>query len=80
MPANATPAAITEKVNRYLEMGFTTVGPPADIYPPARMENIEAFVKAILEYKVSWSGSNIFLNRISLQGVKGRAALLIPSA
>jgi [methyl-Co(III) methanol-specific corrinoid protein]:coenzyme M methyltransferase len=53
MLANATPAAITEKVNRYLEMGVTTVGPPADIYPPARIENIEAFVKTILEYKVS---------------------------
>jgi uroporphyrinogen-III decarboxylase len=51
MLANETPAAITEKVNRYLEMGFTTVGPPADIYPPARIENIEAFVKALLEYK-----------------------------
>ena len=51
MLANATPAAITEKVNRYLEMGVTTVGPPADIYPPARIENIEAFVKALLEYK-----------------------------
>ena len=53
MLAKATPAVITEKVNRYLDMGFTTVGPPADIYPPARIENIEAFVKAILEYRVS---------------------------
>jgi uroporphyrinogen-III decarboxylase len=53
MLANETPAAITEKVNRYLEMGFTTVGPPADIYPPARIENIEAFVKALLEYSGS---------------------------
>ncbi len=51
MLANATPAAITEKVNSYLDMGFTTVGPPADIYPPARIENIEAFVKALQEYK-----------------------------
>ena len=51
MLANATPAEITEKVNRYLGMGFTTVGPPADIYPPAKIENIEAFVKAIQEYK-----------------------------
>jgi len=53
MLAKATPAVITAKVNRYLDMGFTTVGPPADIYPPARIENIEAFVKAILEYRVS---------------------------
>jgi [methyl-Co(III) methanol-specific corrinoid protein]:coenzyme M methyltransferase len=51
MLANATPTEITEKVNRYLDMGFTTVGPPADIYPPARIENIEAFVKALREYK-----------------------------
>ena len=51
MLTNATPAAINEKVNRYLDMGFTTVGPPADIYPPARIENIEAFVKALKEYK-----------------------------
>jgi hypothetical protein len=32
-------------------MGFTTVFPPADIYPPAKNENIEAFVKALREYK-----------------------------
>ena len=51
MLANATPATITEKVNRYLKMGFTTVGPPADIYPPAKVENIEAFVKALHEYE-----------------------------
>ena len=51
MLANATPVEITEKVHRYLDMGFTTVGPPADIYPPARIENIEAFVRAIQEYK-----------------------------
>jgi [methyl-Co(III) methanol-specific corrinoid protein]:coenzyme M methyltransferase len=51
MLANSTPAAITEKVNRYLEMGFTTVGPPADIYPPAKNENIEAFVRALQNYK-----------------------------
>jgi len=27
------------------------VSPPADIYPPAKNENIEAFVKALREYK-----------------------------
>ena len=48
--ATATPAEITEKVNRHLDMGFTTVSPPADIYPPARNENIKAFVKALREY------------------------------
>jgi len=51
MLANATPAEITEKINRHLDMGFTTVSPPADIYPPAKNENIEAFVKALREYK-----------------------------
>jgi len=51
MLANATPAEITENVNRHLNMGFTTVCPPADIYPPAKNENIDAFVKALREYK-----------------------------
>lgn len=51
MLANATPAEITEKVNRTLAMGFTAVGPPADIYPPAKIENIKAFVRAVKEYK-----------------------------
>lgn len=49
--ANATPAEITDKVHRCIDMGFTTVCPPADIYPPARIENIEAFVRAIQEYE-----------------------------
>ena len=48
--ANAMPAEITAKVHRCLDMGFTTVGPPADIYPPARLENITAFVRALKEY------------------------------
>ncbi len=51
MLANATPAEITENVHRCLDMGFTAVGPRADIYPPAKIENIEAFVRAIKEYK-----------------------------
>ena len=45
MMATATPPEITENVHRCLDMGFTTVGPPADIYPPAKIENIEAFVR-----------------------------------
>lgn len=49
--ANATPVEITAKVHRCLDMGFTTVGPPADIYPPARLENITAFVRAFKEYR-----------------------------
>lgn len=51
MLANGTPAQIIKEVSRYLDMGFTTVFPPADIYPPAKNENIEAFVKALREYK-----------------------------
>ena len=51
MLANSTPDAITEKVNGYLNMGFTTVNPPADIYPPAKSENIETFVMALRNYK-----------------------------
>jgi len=51
MLATATPAEITEEVNRHLNMGFTTVSPPADIYPPAKNENIEAFVTALRAYK-----------------------------
>lgn len=51
MLANSTPDAITQKVNHCLDMGFTTVSPPADIYPPAKNENIEAFVKALRDYE-----------------------------
>ncbi len=47
MLSTATPAEIARIVNRHLDMGFTTVSPPADIYPPAKIENIEAFVKAL---------------------------------
>ena len=50
MLANATPAEVTDKVHRCLDLGFTTVCPPADVYPPARIENIEAFVRALQEY------------------------------
>ena len=51
MLATATPAEITDKVHRCLDLGFTTVCPPADVYPPARIENIEAFVRALQEYQ-----------------------------
>jgi [methyl-Co(III) methanol-specific corrinoid protein]:coenzyme M methyltransferase len=51
MLANATPTEITDKVHRSLDLGFTAVFPPADVYPPARIENIEAFVKALHEYE-----------------------------
>ena len=51
MLATATPAEVTAEVNRRLSQGFTTVGPPADIYPPALIENITAFVAALQEYR-----------------------------
>jgi [methyl-Co(III) methanol-specific corrinoid protein]:coenzyme M methyltransferase len=50
MLAKATPAEITDKVHRCLDLGFTTVCPPADVYPPAKIKNIEAFVTALQEY------------------------------
>jgi [methyl-Co(III) methanol-specific corrinoid protein]:coenzyme M methyltransferase len=50
MLAKATPAEITDKVHRCLDLGFTTVCPPADVYPPAKINNIEAFVTALQEY------------------------------
>ncbi len=50
MLANATPGEVIKKVNGYLGMGLTSVGLPADIYPPAKNENIKAFVKAVKEY------------------------------
>ena len=50
MLAHATPAEITAEVDRCLDLGFTSVGPPADIYPPAKIANIEAFVTALREY------------------------------
>jgi hypothetical protein len=49
MLATATPAEISDKVHRCLDLGFTTVCPPADVYPPARIENIEAFVRTFQE-------------------------------
>ncbi|MFW2367736.1 MAG: uroporphyrinogen decarboxylase family protein [Desulforhopalus sp.] len=52
MLASATPAEITDKVHRCLDRGFMTVCPPADVYPPAKIENIEAFVRALQEYDI----------------------------
>ena len=50
MLANGSPEIIAATVYRRLTRGATTVGPPADIYPPARMENIKAFIRAVREY------------------------------
>jgi [methyl-Co(III) methanol-specific corrinoid protein]:coenzyme M methyltransferase len=50
MLANATPSEIEETVKTVLDKGVTGVTPPADVYPPAKPENIEAFVRAVREY------------------------------
>ena len=51
MLANAGPETIKRTVHRRLDQGATAVGPPSDIYPPAKMENITAFTRAIREYR-----------------------------
>lgn len=42
--ATATVAEVRAAVRACLEKGITMAAPPADIYPPARTENIRAFV------------------------------------
>ena len=51
MLANAGPETIAKAVCRRLDSGATAVAPPADIYPPAKMENILAFIRAVREYR-----------------------------
>ena len=51
MLAQATPAEIEKTVSTYLNKGVTTVTPPADIYPPAKLENIAAFISTVRNYK-----------------------------
>lgn len=51
MLANAKPEAIAAAVRRCLDQGAAAVGPPADIYPPAKMENIASFIRAVREYR-----------------------------
>ena len=46
MLANATPAEIQDAVWACLDQGVTQALPPADIHPPAQLENIAAFVEA----------------------------------
>ncbi len=50
MLAKAEPDHVRETVRRFLDKGLTLVLPPADIYPPARSENIAAFVDAVRSY------------------------------
>jgi uroporphyrinogen-III decarboxylase len=44
MLANATAEEVRATARACLEKGITMVAPPADIYPPAKIENIRAFV------------------------------------
>ncbi len=39
------------------DRGVTAVGPPADIYPPAKMEKITTFVRAVRKYRQPGKGS-----------------------
>ncbi len=51
MLTNASLETIEKTVRRRFDRGATAVGPPADIYPPAKMEKITAFVRAVREYR-----------------------------
>jgi uroporphyrinogen-III decarboxylase len=50
--AKATPDEIRIVVRACLDQGLTFPVPPADIYPPARIENILAFVDEVRNYAV----------------------------
>jgi [methyl-Co(III) methanol-specific corrinoid protein]:coenzyme M methyltransferase len=50
--AHATSEIIIETVRNCLARGATTAVPPADIYPPAKTDNIRTFIKAIRTYTV----------------------------
>jgi [methyl-Co(III) methanol-specific corrinoid protein]:coenzyme M methyltransferase len=50
MLAKAVPDQVRETVRHFLDKGLTLVLPPADIYPPAKSENIAAFVAAVRSY------------------------------
>ena len=50
MLANATPTEVREAVWACLDRGVTQALPPADIHPPARLENIAAFIQAHRSY------------------------------
>ncbi len=52
--AHSTPEIITEMVSSCIAKGATTAVPPADIYPPAKTENIRAFIEAIRTYHDRW--------------------------
>ena len=47
MLASADPATVKQTVLSGLKSGVTSVIPPADVYPPARNENIRAFIDTV---------------------------------
>lgn len=51
MLANSTPEGVQNAVCSCLDTGITQACPPADIYPPAKLENIKAFIEAHKFYK-----------------------------
>jgi len=57
MLAKAEPEQVRETVRHFLDKGLTLVLPPADIYPPAKSENIVAFVDAVRSYCSPSTGS-----------------------
>jgi [methyl-Co(III) methanol-specific corrinoid protein]:coenzyme M methyltransferase len=57
MLAKAEPDQVRETVGHFLDKGLTLVLPPADIYPPAKGENIVAFVDAVRSYCSPSTGS-----------------------
>ena len=50
MPAQASADEVGATVRFFLDKGLSMVLPPADIYPPAKIENIIAFVDAARSY------------------------------
>lgn len=51
MLAQASPDEVGATVRFFLDKGLSMVLPPADIYPPAKIENIIAFVEAARSYQ-----------------------------
>jgi len=49
MLAVASRETVMHTVRSCLNKGATTVAPPADVYPPAEIENIRAFIRALQE-------------------------------
>lgn len=50
MLAKSEPKQVRETVWRFLDKGLSHVLPPADIYPPAKVENIAAFLDGVRSY------------------------------